>query len=311
MLRYMLAASALKAFSLNATTRGLYRRLGNELGARRRAANLDLSTYVSRGDLLVELIRKYLAAQEDQHLLEIGTGWMHWFALYVRLFLKAEIATFDVWDNRQFDALKSAFERLEPILIERDAPRTVRENLRAILFANDFADLYRRLNLSYVIGSDGSLAAFADNSCNCIFSLHVLEHVTRESVKRLCAEIYRLLVPGGFSIHQIGIDDHLSHYDPTCSPKQYLRYSDRTWKLLFENSVQYINRLQMSDWLKAFCATGFLVRETLPIYANLSGLRINPLYDGYEEGDLACRNLTLVLQKPTISADTSAGRVLN
>jgi SAM-dependent methyltransferase len=225
---------------------------------------------------------------------------MHWFSLYLRLFLEAEFATVDIWDNRQLNALRSAFEQLEPILIERNAPARVRENLRAILSANDFPDLYRRLSLSYTIQKDGSLAGFADGSFDCVFSLHVLEHVTRERVNALCTDIYRVLVPGGFSIHQIGIDDHLAHYDRLCSPKQYLAYSDRTWKLFFENAVQYINRLQMSDWLKAFGAAGFLVRDTLPIYADLSELRVDELYDGYGEDDLACRNLTVVLQKPTI-----------
>jgi SAM-dependent methyltransferase len=306
MFRYILAASALNAFSLNPTTERLYRRVGNELGARRRTAKVDLKTYVSRGDLLVGLVRKYSSMREGQYLLEIGTGWMHWFALYLRLFLKAEIATVDVWDNRQFKALKSAFERLEAILIERVAPRSVLENLRAILSVQDFGALYRRLNLSYTIQKDGSLAAFTDNSCDCVFSLHVLEHVPRESVNCLCTEMYRVLIPGGFTIHQIGIDDHLSHYDRSCSPKQYLAYSDRRWKLLFENSVQYINRLQMSDWLRAFGTAGFVVRETLPIYADVSGLRVHSLYAGYGESDLACRNLTVVLQKPITPASTSA-----
>ena len=304
MLRYVMAACALKAFSLNAGTMRLYRRVGNKFGAHQRVVNLDLETYVSRGDLLVELVSKHLVAREGQRFLKIGTGWMHWFALYLRLFLEAEIATVDVWDNRQFNALKSAFEQLELSLIDNDRPSRVHDNLREILSANDFTDLYSRLKLSYTIQQDGSLAAFADDSCDCVFSLHVLEHVTRESVKRLCTEIYRVLVPGGFSIHQIGIGDHLTNYDPTCSPKQYLKYSDRTWKLLFENAVQYINRLQMSDWLKVFSATGFLVRDTLPLYADLSGLRINHLYDDYEERDLACRNLTVVLQKPITPAQT-------
>ena len=308
MYRYILAATALKAFSLNATTRRLYRRVGNKVGARRRAATVDLKTYVSRGDLLVELLRKYCSMREGQHLLEIGTGWMHWFALYLRLFVEAEIATVDVWDNRQFEALKSAFARLEAILIERAAPRSVRENLRAILSVHDFGDLYRRLNMSYTIQRDGSLAGFADHSYDCVFSLHVLEHVPRESVNCLFTEMYRVLTPGGFMIHQIGIDDHLSHYDLSCSPKQYLAYSDRRWKLLFENSLQYINRLQMSDWLRAFGTAGFLVRETLPIYADVSALRIHSSYAGYANRDLACRNLTVVLQKPTTTASAALDR---
>jgi SAM-dependent methyltransferase len=300
MIRYALAAGALKAFSLNGTTRTLYRRVGNVLGSRRRIAKLDLATYVSRGDLLVALVKKYSAAQDSPHLLEIGTGWMHWFALYLRLFIEAEIATVDVWDNRQLNALKSAFEQLQPTLLARNLPAKVHENLRTILTATDFADLYERLGLSYLIQNDGALTAFADASCDCVFSFHVLEHVNRASVSRLCAEMHRVLVPNGFAIHQIGIGDHLYHYDPSCSQKQYLAYSDRAWRLFFENGVQYINRLQMSDWLEIFRKAGFVVSERLPVYVDLTGLRIDRSYSGYDKQDLACTNLTLVLQKPPV-----------
>jgi hypothetical protein len=298
MIRYTLAAVALKAFSLNEATRAAYRRVGNTLGGRRRGVGIDLDAYVSRGDLLVNLAGKYLPPEQNQQLLELGTGWMHWFALYLRLFRKAEIATLDVWDNRQFEALKSGFARLEPILMGRGAAANLRSNLHLLLEASSFEDLYQRLQLSYVIQPDGSLAEFATASRACVFSFHVLEHVPRSNVDRLCAEIFRVLAPGGISIHQIGIDDHLTHYDPSCSPKQYLSYSDRKWKLLFENSVQYFNRLQRRDWLHAFAAPGFVLRETLSESADLGSLRIDPLYRDYNKDDLACTILTLVHQKP-------------
>jgi SAM-dependent methyltransferase len=298
MIRYALAAGALKAFSLNGATRRLYRHVGNAVGGRRRAANLDLEVYVERGNLLIELCRKYAAAQDGQRLLEIGTGWMHWFALYLRLFVDAEIATMDVWDNRQFDALAAAFEKLAAAPVMRSAPARVAENLRKLRGAASFEELYARLGLSYVVQPDGSLGMFADASRDCVFSFHVLEHVPRTSVPRLCADMYRVLKPGGFSIHQIGIDDHLAHYDRSCSHKQYLAYSERTWKWFFENTVQYINRLQMSDWVRAFGAAGFTVRETLTESVDISGLRIDPKYRDYSAQDLACTILTLVLQKP-------------
>lgn len=302
MIRYVLAATALRIFSLNGTTRALYRRVGNIVGSKRRAASLDIAAYISRGDLLVDLVRKHSVTRDGQRLLEIGTGWMHWFALYLRLFFQVEIAMLDVWDNRQFEALRSAFARLESILMEKGVPLQVRANLQILLSATSFADLYRRLQLSYVIDPDGSLERFADASLGCVFSFHVLEHVPRVNFIRLCAEMYRVLEPGGFSIHQIGIDDHLSHYDPSCSPKQYLAFSDRQWKLFFENGVQYINRLQMSDCLRAFDAAGFVLREKLMETADLTGLRIDPLYRGYDADDLACTILTVVLQKPATSA---------
>ena len=68
---------------------------------------------------------------------------------------------------------------------------------------------------------------------------------------------------------------------------------------MFENSVQYINRLQMSDWMRAFSAAGFVARESLTESADLSSLRIVPLYRDYHKDDLPCAILTVVHQKPT------------
>jgi SAM-dependent methyltransferase len=310
MIRYVLAAGALKAFSLNGASKRLYRWMGNAIGSRRRVANMDIAAYISRGDLLVDLCNKYSAVRDGQQSLEIGTGWMHWFAIYLRLFVDGEIATMDVWDNRQFDALRAAFTNLETAFVARGAPTRACANLRSLLAATSFADVYDRLKLSYVISPDGSLAMFGDGSRDCIFSFHVLEHVPHADVARLCADTYRVLKPGGFAIHQIGIDDHLSHYDRSCSPKEYLRYSDRRWKWFFENEVQYVNRIQMSEWLLAFGVAGFSVRETLAESVDISGLRIAPMYRSYSDEDLACTILTLVLQKP-VSVTQPPGEALH
>jgi SAM-dependent methyltransferase len=309
MIRYVLAAVALKSFSLNGASKRLYRWTGNTIGSRRRAANIDIAAYISRGDLLVDLCNKYFAVRDGQRLLEIGTGWMHWFAIYLRLFVDGEIATMDVWDNRQFGALRAAFTKFETALVARGASPHACANLRSLLAATSFADVYDRLKLSYVISPDGSLAMFADGSRDCVFSFHVLEHVPRAKVARLCVDMHRVLKPGGFAIHQIGIDDHLAHYDRSCSPKEYLRYSDRTWKWFFENEVQYVNRIQMSEWLLAFGSAGFSVRETLAETVDISGLRIAPMYRSYSDKDLACTILTVVLQKPvSIAQPASQGQ---
>jgi SAM-dependent methyltransferase len=298
MIRYVLAAIVLKAFSLNGASRRIYRRLGNAIGSRRRAAHVDMAAYISRGDLLVHLWKKYSGTPDGKDLLEIGTGWMHWFAIYLRLFADCQIAMMDVWDNRQFNALRAAFTNLETVWIARHQSLTARTNLRSLLAVSSFQELYQRFGLSYVISPDGSLANFADDSRDCVFSFHVLEHVPLANVDRLCAEMYRVLKPGGFAIHQIGIDDHLSHHDRFCSPKEYLRYSDRTWRWFFENIVQYVNRMQMSEWLRAFASAGFVVRETLAETADISGLRVAPRFRSYSREDLACTILTVVLRKP-------------
>jgi SAM-dependent methyltransferase len=111
--------------------------------------------------------------------------------------------------------------------------------LDTIIAAPSFEALYEALGLCYVIEPDGSPRQFADGAFDLIFRFHCLEHVLIGNVEDLLADFHRILKPGGYMIHQIGIDDHLQHYDAAESPKNYLRFSDRAWKLLFENDVQY------------------------------------------------------------------------
>ena len=77
----------------------------------------------------------------------------------------------------------------------------------------------------------------------------------------------------------------------------YLRYSDTTWKIFFQNEVQYFNRLLMSDWLDIFDQEGFVLMEKIPKFVNIDSLQIHSKYQRYTKEDLSCVNLTIVHKK--------------
>jgi len=304
MLRYFLAATALKMFSANSTSKALYRRIGNVLGQEMRKRE-SIDTRIRRGNLLVDLCNKYSAVNEGDKLLEIGTGWIHWYSIYLRLYYDVSITMLDVWNNRQFIALKSAFSKLEASMkTDHTHYHRIVKLLQKILATKSFEELYIMLGLQYIIEKTGDLSQFPDNSFSYVFSFHVLEHILQDNVSKEVRDIYRILKPGGYSIHQIGIDDHLSHYDKNESPKNYLRYSDKTWKMLFENEVQYFNRLQMFDWLSLFDKEGFCLLEKITESCDIESLRIDQKYKYYKKEDLACTTLTIVHRKPSLELRT-------
>jgi len=110
--------------------------------------------------------------------------------------------------------------------------------------------------------------------------------------------IETLLKPGGISIHSINVRDHLYSYDHSVSPKQYLHYPNRVWSLCFENDVQYINRIQHSEWLRLFSKSGMELVEEKVEAEDLSGLKVSWNFHKYEIIDLRCRGLKLVHRKP-------------
>lgn len=299
MLRYLLVAWALKAFSLNGASRSLYRRLGNTIGAKRRAAAADIGVRIERGDLLVALCRRHGVFANGDRMLEVGTGWMHWYSIYAALFDdRLRITAMDVWDNRQFPALMAAARELKTALESRGEGAGVLARLDTILAANDFDDIYRRLHIDYLLRPQGGLGGLPCCRFDAAISFHVMEHVRREALPALLRDMRRVLKPGGHTIHQIGIDDHLTLYDRKASPKQYLAYSDLTWRTCFENDVQYFNRIQASEWRALFADAGFMLVDEASEEIDVGTLKVHPRYSHLPADDHACTLLTLVHRKP-------------
>ncbi len=302
MFRYTLAALALKTFSVNVATRKLYRKLGNAYNDVRRQSAPGLDVRIERGDVLVNLARKHHAIQDGHRLLEIGTGWMHWYALYAYLFFDVKLAGLDVWDNRQFAGLIATARKLRPVLVERgESARTI-ARLDRIVAARNWEELYESTGFKYVIHPNGAFTEFPDRSFDVVISFHVLEHVPRGGVNALLRDMYRVLEPGGCCIHRIDIHDHLAHYDRKALQKQYLQYSDRIWQTFFENEVQYINRLQASEWEQRFANAGFEVLERIAAHREMKTLRVHPQFRHLPREDFGCLALTLVHRKPLDAA---------
>ena len=132
---------------------------------------------------------------------------------------------------------------------------------------------------------------------NLVISAGVMEHIPAATAPQFVSNIASLLVKGGLGMHSIAIMDHLSFYDPTASPKQYLTFSESQWRFWCENRVQYINRIQRSSWLGMFASAGLSVLEEDAARTDMTGLRIHQQYQGLSREDIECTNLALAVRK--------------
>lgn len=295
-MKYLAKSIILKFFSINSITVKLYRNICNILGNKKRL-KLDLNQcgYITRSALFIDLIKKYNILGIGDEALELGTGWLHWYSIYLKLYVDVKISLFDVWDNRQFEACHVNLEKLRDSLTAENINGLNIKLLNSVLNSKNYDDVYGKLNLKYFIEPNGDLSIFNDLSFNCVFSFHVLEHIPADY--NIAKEIHRLLKEGGYSLHQIGIDDHLAFGNKKRSPKEYLKYSDKTWKLFFENKVQYFNRIQMNEWLLMFEKAGFELIEIIPEYCDIAKLKVNKRFSKYSLQDLKCTTLTIVHRK--------------
>jgi len=96
MLKYVLTAITLKAFSCSPLALRLYRVLGNTLGGKKRAKGPMPNYYLERVKRMLHLSRRYGVPKDGDRLLELGTGWLHWEAITTRLFFDVQGILFDV-----------------------------------------------------------------------------------------------------------------------------------------------------------------------------------------------------------------------
>jgi SAM-dependent methyltransferase len=300
-----MAALAWKAFSLNRGTKAMYRKLGNRFGSRRRQTHHN-TAYLLRAHWLLTKLRSYgLTGAGNVHALELGSGWMHFYALYLRLFEDMRITLYDVWDNRQLGALKSAFGEVatNATVFANHTPQEIaraKAVIATVAKAQTFEEIYEHLGFNYIVDPEGGLSSLENGVYDFIFSMDVLEHVRKESLEKSIESYYRVLRPGGLSIHQIGVDDHLTHYDQSSSKKQYLAYSESRWRHMFQNDVQYFNRCSFDEFRTIFLRIGFEEAEasTDRQPEELAGIKIAPQFRNQSQESLEATRVYLIHRKP-------------
>ncbi len=292
-MNYYLAATALRAFSLNGPTKALYRWLGNR--------KTDRKLSMERSGWVLDNIAK-CDLSEKPAFLELGTGWMHAYSMLPAMIHDGETACFDVWDNRAFGALQAKLPVLQKALDELSLSDEQRSRANAKLEqmrkAESFDDVYAALNMRYDIDYHGKLP-YADNSYDVIFSVDVLEHVVASGFDSNAADWFRVLKPGGRMLAQVGLDDHLAHYDPSRSKKHYLRHSKKTFDNWLENDVQYINRIPATDMMDRLERIGFRVIEAERWRVeNPDDLPVHADYADQPRDDVITWRLLLTVEKP-------------
>lgn len=302
MLKYCSSAIALKAFSCSHLTKRMYRGLGNTLGSKKRAVGPMPAFYLDRINRMLRIAKRFGVPKNGDRLIELGTGWLHWEAMTTRLFFDVHGVLFDVWDNRQMNGLRNYLGQLDNSLDDLDADNAQRTSAHKLISkirgVNDYQELYNLLGFKYILDPTGSLNRFEKESFDVVVSAGVLEHIYANDVSNFVDGIATLMKPGGYSVHSINIRDHLYQYDTSVSPKQYLHYPPWVWSLCFANDVQYINRIQRSEWLELFRKAGLALIDEEIVMEDLSGLKVARAYQKYAENDLRCGGLDLVHRKP-------------
>lgn len=288
-MNYYLTAAGLRILSAHSTLRNAYRWVGNRC--------ISKSVYIPKTRWIWEEVVKEGVDSEGHALLELGTGWVHAGSLYSALLIDAAITAFDVWDNRTLDCTKNEISRVEDAIQMAEAhslsdKTRAKERSAIALQAKTFDDLYKALNITYVVDNEG-IPPLPEASMDMIYSQDVLEHVERGSFDSSILAWRRILKPRGRFLALVGLDDHLAHYDNTKSMKEYLYHSNVTWEWLLSNKLQYINRLTTTEIIAAFQRNGFEVENFETERCSVNFAAVHPYYRWQTQADMEATCLKL------------------
>jgi SAM-dependent methyltransferase len=243
---------------------------------------------------------------------EFGAGWdlaiqLSYWALGVE-----RQTLVDIRPNLRPELVNLTLERLQRLRdeLEDEAGRPVRDpGGRRIAAAADL----EAFGIDYLAPCDARATGLEAASVDFVTSTNTLEHIPAADLVAILGECRRLLRPDGAVSSRIDLCDHYSYSDRELTPYNFLRYSDRAWRLL-DSRLSHQNRLRRPDYLQAFAAAGLAVvdeRARAPEAAleRLQALDLAPRFRAYALDDLAVTRLFLV-GRPVPAASPDAAEEL-
>jgi SAM-dependent methyltransferase len=218
---------------------------------------------------------------------EFGAGWdlavpLSFWALGVE-----RQVLVDLRPNVRADLVNTSIERLGRLASERGL-RNPGGPIASV------EELEPRFGIRYLAPLDARATGLPAGSVDFVTSTSTLEHIPEDDLVPLLAECRRLLRPDGAVSSRIDLSDHFSHFDHSLSPYNYLRYSDRTWRLV-NSELLHQNRLRRSDYVSVFERAGLTVVAERPWHSGVALPEdLDPRFRDYYPEDLAVLGLRLV-----------------
>ncbi|MDQ4081665.1 MAG: class I SAM-dependent methyltransferase [Actinomycetota bacterium] len=232
---------------------------------------------------------------------EFGAGWDLLVQLsYVSLGVGRQIVV-DIRPNVRLELVNESlatFAAIRPEL-EREAGQELRDLGPANL--DSLQELESRFGIVYRAPADARATGLPAGCVDFVSSTNTLEHVPRDDIALLLAECVRLLRPEGVMSFRIDLQDHSSYGDQSVSAYNFLRFSERRWRLV-SSKLSYQNRLRYPDYVDLFREAGLeIVAESLARPSDdelqaLERLELAPEFRAYSLDDLAIRSLEVVVR---------------
>jgi len=214
--------------------------------------------------------------------MEIGTGWFNHDAILLALVGDYKVYLFDIEDKAKIIYLKNYVNNLldkldlvcEELGIDKEQTRRKLQTLKLVQRKEDF---YRTCNFVPCITKEIDRPFLPEKSIDFMVGNCVLNHIPVKILLPELVALRRMLTDEGRMYVLIRHDDHWAFHDPSANQFNYYRYSDRSYKLLFETKFEFQNRLVRQEWLEIFDQCGLEVEERTDVITDQSKEQISKL----------------------------------
>jgi len=249
-------------------------------------------------------------------IVEIGTGWIPVLPITLTL-MGAQCKTFDVVRCLERESgiktiagISDHLEVLSKIAnfsLQRAKEKCVKAfqatEVKVERAALPVEEILQAIGVHYNAPFDTTQLPIKSNSQDATISRLVLQHIPPQILPDVLKELYRILKPGGISIHKVNLHDEYAQVDPNVTLVNFLKYPSWFWDNFGNNPIKYVNRARYPYYLGLFENIGFRVLSLSKkldkrSFDALSTMKIVKEFRHHSKEELATIGFTVILEKP-------------
>jgi len=230
-------------------------------------------------------IENYFAVMPEHKtalsILELGTGWHPIIPIGLFLCGAAKIWTIDRTSLLSCKRVREVLQvfvkyaqRGDLIKILPWSQKNRISELQNVIDDNclsSASQILEKLNI-YTMIKDARATGIETSSIDFIISNTTLEYIPEDIIIKIFNEFRRLASSKVIMSHYIHMADHYADFDHSITPYNFLKYPNYIWRLFFNNSLHYQNRLRIADYRRIHQATGFKILFEHNIQGSLEDL---------------------------------------
>jgi len=223
---------------------------------------------LDKGNCAVEHFKsykKYLDKDCQPIFFEFGAGYdLAIPLLYNSLGIKKQIVV-DIRENYDIKLINDSVRKINDNIDVLNSNYKIDFKKSKIQNINNLIELKKYFGIDFKAPYDARNTQLENKSIDFCSNTATLEHIPEKDIEKIFIELYRIMKPEGIISCMVDMKDHYSYFDKNISIYNYLKFSDKTWKLV-NPDIMYQNRMRYPNYIKIFEKTGFEILEVKKDY---------------------------------------------